>query len=127
MKAKQGVLHDYDLTANAESSAQLNVAPCVICGAKPVHYQWSDYFGEAMCTQCGCPYQLKGGTDEQKAEDKYPYLNLQDHFIPIFREYWEAMHTWTYFGLSIGPKSGLRQFNEWYKKNHPKGASGGNP
>lgn len=52
---KQGILHDYDLRANREPTAKDNT--CVVCGAHPVTYQWSDLSGEAMCTRCGCPYQ----------------------------------------------------------------------
>lgn len=115
---KQGILHDYDLKANEESSAQNQT--CVVCGASPVWYQWSDYSGEGMCTQCGCPYQLKWGGDEQKVQNQYPYLNIREDFIPILKEYWNLKHEFVYYGLGFGEMPGLREFNQWLESNHPE-------
>jgi len=115
---KVGILHDYDLMANREQSA-IKVT-CAICGASPMTFQWSDYSGEAMCTQCGCPYQLKWGSDEQRREDSYPYLNLQDEFLPIAKEYWDENHKFVCYGLMMGPRPGMDELIEWAEKYHPE-------
>ncbi|MFA5573071.1 MAG: hypothetical protein WDA42_08175 [Candidatus Bathyarchaeia archaeon] len=101
--------------ANQEQSAKNNT--CVICDTTPVIYQWSDYHGEAMCSRCGCPYQLKGGSKEQEAEGKYPYLNLREDFLPIAREYWEETKKFVCYGLMLGRAPGRAEFNEWYEEN----------
>jgi hypothetical protein len=115
---KQGLLHDYDLMANAEDSSH-NVT-CAICGKEGVTFQWSDYSGEAMCTQCGCPYQLKWGTNEQQKESKYPYLGLLPDFIPVAREYWNETHKWVCYGTMMGPRPGEKEFFDWCKDHHPE-------
>jgi hypothetical protein len=116
---KQGILHDYDLMANAEPTAKGNT--CVICGSSPVSYQWSDYPGEAMCRECGCPYQLKSGSDKQVAEGNYPYLNIKEKYIPIFKEYYQEKKRFTCFGTTlVGYAPGIREFSEWMDKHHPE-------
>jgi hypothetical protein len=115
---KQGILHDYDLMANAENSAKENT--CVICGVNPVIYQWSDYSGEGMCTQCGFPYQLKWGSDEAKKEGKYPYNNIPDKYIPAIKEYWNETHQFVHLGCSLSNNQGVKEFNEWLEKKHPE-------
>ena len=116
---KSGILHDYDLMANNEKSAQRADFICIICGASPPTYQWSDYSGEAMCIKCGCPYQLKWGSEAQKEEDNYPYLNLNPDLVPIVRAYWEETKQWTCFGTMLDGQPGAAEFNAWYKKNYP--------
>ncbi len=118
MSPKDGILHDYDLHANLETSAREQM--CAICGASPMAFQWSDYSGQAMCTRCGCPYQLKWGTDEQQAEGKYPYLSLRQDVVPAIREYWEETHRWTCFGMMLGPQQGMAEFVAWAKIKHPE-------
>ena len=112
--AKNGIFHDYDLHANLEGSAQNQ--ECVICGKNPMSFQWSDYSGEGMCQDCGCPYQLKWGSDKQKEEGNYPYLNLKKEYIPILKEYWNEHHNWTYLGRSLGYAPGLEEFGIWVEK-----------
>jgi hypothetical protein len=119
MMAKHGILHDYDLMANAEPSAKKH-NKCVICDTEPVSYQWSDYSGEAMCRVCGAPYQLKWGSEEQKKEGNYPYLNLKTKIIPVIREYYQQAKCFTYLGSGIGHRTGITQFNEWIIKEHPE-------
>lgn len=116
--AKAGILHDYDLMANAETSAKGTA--CVVCGDSPCRYQWSDYSGEAMCCKCGTPYQLKWGSDEQVAEGKYPYLNLNPKFVPIVREYHAETKAFTYLGCGLGDRPGLKKFYEWLQQKHPE-------
>lgn len=116
--AKFGILHDYDLMANEEKSAQAQT--CVVCGMSPVSYLWSDFSGEAMCRKCGTPYQLKWGTDKQKEEGKYPYLNLSDQWVPVVREYHETTGKWTCFGTMMGGRPGMPEFIEWVKEHHPE-------
>lgn len=116
---KQGVRQDYDLMANAEPAAK--VAPaCEVCGSSPVMYQWADYSGEAMCTRCGTPYQLKWGTPEQVAEGKYPYLNLMPSWVPIVREYYEQTGRFTCLGRVMGHARGLEEFYAWVDAHHPE-------
>lgn len=118
---KIGILADYDLMANAESSARNHDQPCVGCGVERMTFQWSDYSGEAMCTRCGTPYQIKWGSKEQEAEGKYPYLNLYDDAVPLVREYYAETGQFTYLGTSWGgPRPGLREFNAWVKERHPE-------
>lgn len=114
---KAGVLHDYDLMANAEPTAKDNV--CVICGAAPVTYQWSDYHGEAMCTACGCPYQLRAGGAEREAEGDYPYLNMIDDLIEPLRAYHAETGWFTCLGTMMGPTPGQREFINWLETNRP--------
>ena len=125
MSAKMGVLHDYDLMANAEPSAQGQV--CVVCGDNPVSYQWSDYSGQAMCRSCGTPYQLKWGSDEQVAEGAYPYLSLKPEWVPVVREYFRETGRFTCFGMMMGPRPGLREFNEWADARYPDGPPASEP
>jgi len=113
---KLGILHDYDLQANKEDSAQQQT--CFVCGTSPMAFQWSDYSGEAMCTQCGCCYQLKWGTSKQRKEAKYPYLNMRKEWLPILKEYWKETHKFVCHGLMMGDSPGLAEFYEWVKKNH---------
>lgn len=114
---KQGILHDYDLMANREESARGNT--CVVCAADPASYQWSCYSGEAMCRQCGTPYQLKWGSDEQVAEGAYPYLNLADKWVPVVREYYEETGRFTCLGTMLGPRPGLSAFAAWARERYP--------
>ena len=115
---KFGILHDYDLMANNEPSAKGQT--CLICDVYPVVYQWSDLNGEAMCRQCGTPYQLKNGSDSQIKEGNYPYLNLDPEWLPIIREYWLETQQFTHFGLTFGPRLGVEKFTKWVDKNHPE-------
>lgn len=114
---KQGIHHDYDLQANAEESAKKESA-CLICGEIPT-YRWTDYSGEAICCNCGTPYQLKCGGDEKEKEGKYPYLNIKDEWIPVLKEYWDETKKFTYNGTSFSEKTGLEEFHEWLKEKHP--------
>ena len=116
---KAGLIHDYDLMANAEPSAQQRNT-CVVCEVYPVAYQWGDYSGEAMCCNCGCPYQLKWGSDQQTSEGKYPYLNLRDDFIPVAREYWNYAKQFVHYGTSFNLRDGMDGLTEWLKKHHPE-------
>lgn len=116
--AKMGLLHDYDLMANAEYSAIGNT--CAVCGRSPTRYQWSDYHGEAMCCSCGCAYQLKGGTEKEEREAKYPYLNMDEKFIPIAKEYWNLTKLFVHYGQSFSRNDGMPELIEWVKKNHPE-------
>ena len=115
---KEGLIHDYDLHANHETSAQNQT--CIICGTSPMGFQWSDYSGEAMCRQCGCVYQLKWGNDKQTKEGKYPYCNVKDEYIPILKEYWEQTKKWVCHGMMMNGHKTKEEFNKWMKANHPE-------
>jgi hypothetical protein len=116
--AKYGVLHDYDLQANKELSAQDQT--CTLCGDSPMHFQWSDYHGEAMCCKCGCPYQLRAGSDQQVAENKYPYMKLKLEFLPVAQEYWAEAGKFVCYGMMMGPRPGLAALSRWLRFNHPE-------
>lgn len=115
---KEGIVNDYDLWANKEESAQNRM--CIICKACPIIFRWGDYSGEAMCSQCGFPYQLKWGSPEQREEGKYPYLNIQDEYIHLYREYWNETHKFVCSAMMLGDQPGLREFNEWIAKHYPE-------
>lgn len=115
---KHGILHDYDLRANREKAAQGQT--CVVCEAFPVTYQWSDYSGEAMCTQCGCPYQLKWGTVEQRQERAYPYLSVKEEWIHVLREYYDETHKFACLGLMMNISPEHAAFNTWAANRHPE-------
>lgn len=115
--AKAGILHDYDLHANLEPSAKGQT--CVVCRADPVEYQWSDYSGEAMCRTCGAVYQLKWGSEEQRAEGDYPYFKLRDELIEPLRAYHEETGRWTCLGMMMGPRPGLDAFADWLETERP--------
>lgn len=117
--AKQGILNDYDLQANQENSARNQT--CHICGTENMAFQWSDCSGEAMCTKCGCPYQLKWGDEMQEKEGKYPYLNLKAGFIPIAKEYWDKTHKFVCYGYMLWHQPGLNELVDWAKENYPEG------
>lgn len=120
MSPKAGVLHDYDLHANLEPSAR-KLDACEVCGTNPISYQWSDYSGEAMCRACGTPYQLKWGSEQQKAEGAYPYLSLKPEWVPVVREYFKETGRFTCLGQMLGGGPGLREFNEWVDAHYPNG------
>ena len=113
---KLGILHDYDLQANKEQSAEHQT--CVVCGASPMTFQWSDLSGEAMCTQCGCAYQLKWGAEERRKEGKYPYVNIKSEWLPILKEYWKETHKFVCHGMMMGRRPGAKEFQEWVESNH---------
>lgn len=116
---KHGILHDYDLWANKEASAENQI--CAICDSSPMSFQWSDYSGEAMCTNCGCPYQLKWGTDEQKKENKYPYLSLSKEYLSVAKEYWDEKKKFVCYGMMLGgPRPGMNKLVSWLRKHHPE-------
>lgn len=112
MEVKMGVVNDYDLMANAESSARKPVA-CAICDASPITFRWSDLSGEAMCCRCGCPYQLKWGTEAQETEGAYPYLQLRPEVVPVFRRYFAETHRFATLGTMMGPRPGLGDLHDW--------------
>lgn len=109
--AKMGIESDYDLMANREQSAQQQ--KCAVCDASPVTFRWSDYSGEAMCVRCGCPYQLKWGSEEQQAKGAYPYMQLRPEVVPVIRRYFAETGRFTTLGLMMGPSPGLAELNDW--------------
>jgi len=115
---KQGILHDYDLHANLEASSRMQ--KCVICGDYPMRFQWGDYSGEAMCMKCGCPYQLKWGSDEQVEKGEYPYLNMRKDFVPIAQQYWKEKGRFVCYATMMGERPGMAELVEWLKLYHPE-------
>ena len=109
--AKQGVKFDYDLRANQHIGEKTH---CDICG-KDLDVRWTDYHGEAVCMTCGAPYDMKGfrNTPETK-------LSLKKEFIPIIKEYWNEAHKFVMLGQSFSEDTGIKEFNEWIKVNHPE-------
>lgn len=115
---KAGLIHDYDLMANAEKSS-VGVT-CAVCDTPDTRFQWSDYSGEAMCQRCGCTYQLKWGGEELEKEGKYPYMSLKADFLPLAREFWLGTNTWVHYGSSFSRNDGHAELAAWMKKNHPE-------
>jgi len=122
--SKQGILHDYDLHANLEPSAQKTTSegvPCYICGIVPISFQWSDYSGQAMCTRCGAVYQLKWGTNEQIDKGNYPYTDaFKEEWIPIIKEYWVETNKFACHGTMMGHAPGLKKFLDWAEDKYPE-------
>jgi hypothetical protein len=84
-----------------------------------MEFQWSDYSGEAMCRRCGVPYQLKWGSKKRREEGAYPYLNLQERWVPIVREYFKETGRFTCLGMMFGgSKPGLSAFDTWCRERH---------
>jgi hypothetical protein len=115
---KLGLIHDYDLMANAEPAAA--GVKCAVCDTQPTRFQWSDYSGEGMCQACGCTYQLKWGSDEQVKENKYPYMTIKSDFVPLAREFWQTQKVWVHYGSSFSRSDGHRELAAWLKKEHPE-------
>ena len=117
---KHGISHDYDLHANLEVSA--NNQTCIVCETSPVMYRWSDYSGQAMCSACGCSYQLKWGSDEQQKEDNYPYLRLKKEWIAVLKRYHQETKRFTYLGVQLGgTPENLPAFYKWVDEHYPDG------
>ena len=114
---KHGLIHDYDLMANAEDSAR--GVTCAVCDTQHTSFQWSDYSGEGMCRTCGCTYQLKWGGEEMEKEGKYPYMTLREDFVPIAREYWNTTKKWVHYGSSISRNDGHPEMMKWMKTHYP--------
>lgn len=93
---------------------------CLICGSSPTTFRRGDFPGEAMCRQCGAPYQLEGGTAELAAKGIYPHLNIESEFVPICREYWDATHEFVCYCIVAGDRPGLKRFLAWLNVNHPE-------
>jgi len=111
----------YGGLANCEPAAQTEKL-CLVCDQKPI-YSWTDYSGEAYCVFCGMAYQLKWGSDEQQKEGNYPYLNVREDALPMFRRYWaetgKPSGMGTFLGFHEYPEvARARQaFNQWFKEH----------
>lgn len=73
---------------------------CLICETEPVCWTWGDIHGEAMCTQCGTPYQLLQYTDKDEDGnrtriDAPPRLNIKESWIPLLKQYWTETKAFT--------------------------------
>lgn len=80
----------YGHLANAVPEAQSFT--CLVCGASPARWTWSDQHGEAMCIQCGTPYQLlhyEGKKDSRKRIEGPPKIKVKKSWLPILKQYWE--------------------------------------
>jgi len=95
---------------------------CEVCGQVDPPFVWADYSGEGMCVICGCPYQLKWGTDEQKAEGGYPYLNLKQEWADALSEYHEETGEYVCMGRVMPDRDRPNRevFIEWVKENRPE-------
>lgn len=76
---------------------------CIICGTQPTKFTWTDFYGEAICLTCGCPYQLLPPAGAEKKE--YPSCNLDPEFIPWLKRYWEETHRFANLGIYLRPLS----------------------
>ena len=94
---------------------------CEVCGNDFLG-QWTDYYGESTCINCGTPYQV---LEPYGAEPgiAYPHINIDVKLIPIFKEYWEETHSIHREGSLFGnygqvPKQ--KEFRKWLKAKHPE-------
>lgn len=100
---------------------------CLICGASPTRWTWSDKHGEAMCTQCGTPYQLlqyEGEKGNRKRIEGPPRINIKGDWLPILLQYWEETHRFAGLGAMMIARDypecveGQRRFYDWVD-DHP--------
>jgi len=107
----------YGSIANSAPSA--SGFTCIICGASPTTWTWSDQHGEAMCTQCGTPYQLLQRDENKNLIDAPPRTNVQEKWIPVLKQYWQETQRFTGLGAIMiwrdYPEcvTGQRMFYEW--------------
>ena len=113
---KQGVKFDYDLQANDETGVPKK---CIICGEENPVVRLTDASGEAICTICGFPYQVKWGTKKQEQEKAYPYVCIKPKWIPIMKQYWDETKQFCFHGRSFREDTGKQAFWEWVKLHHP--------
>jgi len=111
---KYGVKFDYDLGANRESS---KLDKCLICDSD-WQVRWTDFHGEAVCITCGAPYQLRqpSGGDYKS----FPALKIKENWIPICKDYWNKTRKFVFGGKSFSEFTGLQEFDDWIKQNHPE-------
>lgn len=121
MPAKPGVRFDYDLDALEHCKPE---DVCIICDS-PLRCRWTDLNGEGVCLDCGAPYQLKNGSDEQRAEGNYPYCNLKTEWIPIMRHFWQRTGCFVFLGSSFSENTGRVYFAEWVRGHYPEMISEG--
>lgn len=93
---KQGLLHDYDLMANAEPSARQPVQ-CAVCDAVPITYQWSDRSGrgddaEWGARHAGGGFQVGAGRWIVGSDDGY---QRKDQTEWVVRHIAVGDETWT--------------------------------
>ena len=100
---------------------------CLICAKQntKVVYE-STNAGEAYCSQCGCPYQMTGGSREQRAEGRHPYCNLRNDFIPIARQFWRETRQFVLYAAAseFQKKEGRAELAAWLKKNYKEAFDG---
>ena len=118
MDYKQGRFADYDSHANLVPQAKL-IKKCEVCGASPPSFIWTDYFGEAMCSRCGVPYQLLSPAGKQ--DKQVPYLALRKELIEPCRRYWREKGEFMGLGCRLGGSyPGLGELVQWLKENYPE-------
>lgn len=74
---------------------------CLVCGVNPTRWTWGDVHGEAMCVQCGTPYQLlyyEGKKGNRKRIKGPPRINIKESWLPILKQYWEETRQFTGLG-----------------------------
>jgi hypothetical protein len=113
----------YGHLANQVECAQ-NFA-CVICETSPVTWTWGDVHGEAMCVNCGTPYQILQRDEEGKLLDLPPILNIKGEWISVLEQYYQETEAFTGLAtIMIGrdyPEciEGQRKFYAWLDE-HPE-------
>lgn len=95
---------------------------CEICGQEPFLGDWTDFHGQMTCMTCGAPYQMKDYSGSPP-DAKYPYLDLDEKFVPIFKEYWEKTKKRCRLGQWLGtPRDVIEEqkaLKQWLDENHP--------
>ena len=108
----------YGHLANAEPAAKHSA--CLVCDTPEPVYSWTDYHGEAYCTNCGTAYQLKAG--DLAEGETYPRPNFAPKWLPLLRRFWQETKSLNGCGMYMGfedyPQqlAGRRKFNEWVKQ-----------
>jgi len=100
---------------------------CEVCGNE-LTVSWSDFHGEAECIFCGAPHQMKDYSGAPEDEE-YPYIKLNEDFIPIFREYWTTFNHRCRIGMYVSPSREIREevkhLVNWLRATHPTFAGEG--
>jgi hypothetical protein len=102
-------------------SEKKNMFVCEVCG-NTFQGEWTDFYGEATCINCGTPYQLLEPYGA-KPNIIYPHIGVDVKLIPIFKEYWKETHNIHREGMfcgSYGQVPKQEEFRNWLKAKHPE-------
>ena len=105
------------------------VTACLVCGADPLHGNWTDYNGQIRCYTCGVTYQILGShlKDEYLEELGLAKEDVAQQYcdclmtVPLLKDYWNETGNripyGTYLGRSPISASDYENFSKWLKEN----------